>query len=82
MSKRRRLQNHIFQRFEVTIDAISARGWGQGTYIDGDQKVPVEVRGAVVGDRVVVEGRRIDSCRLQHGDTIRIGMTVLRYEVI
>ena len=28
------------------------------------------------------EGRRIDSCRLQHGDTIRIGMTVLRYEVI
>ena len=27
-------------------------------------------------------GRRIDSCRLQHGDKIRIGMTVLRYEVI
>ena len=29
-----------------------------------------------------VNGRRIDSCRLQHGDKIRIGMTVLRYEVI
>lgn len=29
-----------------------------------------------------VEGQRIDSCRLQHGDMIRIGMTVLRYEVI
>ena len=65
MSKRRRLQNYIFQRFEVTIDAISARGWGQGTYIDGDQKVPVEVRGAVVGDRVVVEGRRIEDSILQ-----------------
>lgn len=29
-----------------------------------------------------VEGARIDACRLQHGDTIRIGVTVLRYEVI
>lgn len=65
MSKRRRLQNYIFQRFEVTIDAISARGWGQGSYIDGNQVVPVEVRGAVVGDRVVVEGRRVEDSILQ-----------------
>lgn len=65
MSKRRRLQNYIFRRFEVTIDAISARGWGQGVYADGDQKVPVEVRGAVVGDRIVAEGRRVEDSILQ-----------------
>lgn len=29
-----------------------------------------------------VNGQRIEACRLQHGDMIRIGMTVLRYEVI
>ncbi len=29
-----------------------------------------------------VNGKRIASCRLQHGDKIRIGMTVLQYEVI
>ncbi|MDD6383678.1 FhaA domain-containing protein [Mitsuokella sp.] len=29
-----------------------------------------------------VEGERIATCRLQHGDTIRIGVTILRYEVI
>lgn len=65
MSKRRRLQNYIFKHFDVVIDSMSARGWGQGTYWDGEQKIPVEVRGAVPGDCVCVEGRRIEDSILQ-----------------
>ena len=66
MSKRHRLQNYILRRFEVTIDSISARGWGQGTFLgEGERRIPAEVRGALPGDVVLAEGRGIDKGMIQ-----------------
>lgn len=66
MSSRRRLQNYIFKTFEVTIDTMSARGWGQGAFKNEDgRSIPVEVRGALPGDRLIAEGRKVDDSMLQ-----------------
>ncbi len=65
MSKKHRFQNYINQQYELEIVDISARGWGRGSFVDGKHQVPVEVRGALPGDIVVVEGRRIEDSTLQ-----------------
>lgn len=66
MSKRRRLQSYIMQQFEVTITDMSARGWGQAMFYDEEgREIPVEVRGGIPGDRLLVEGRRIENSILQ-----------------
>ena len=65
---RNKLQNYIHQEFEVAIDALSARGWGQGSFIDelhNQKKIDVEVRGALPGDIVRVEGRHIENSMVQ-----------------
>ena len=65
MSKRHRFQNYIMQRYELRIEEMTANGWGRGYFMDGAHRVPAEVRGAVPGDRVIVEGRRVEDSVLQ-----------------
>lgn len=66
MSKRHRLQNYLQKTFEVTIDGIDARGWGQGRFEDeSGRAVAVEVRGALPGDVVLAQGRHIEKSVLQ-----------------
>ncbi len=66
MSKRSRLHSFIMQEFEVSIDDISSRGWGRGSFYNEEGKeIPVEVKGAIPGDVVIAQGRRIEDSRLQ-----------------
>ena len=62
---RRKLQNYVHQEFQLIIDGLSTRGWGQGIFVDGDKSIDVEVRGALPGDVVKVEGRHIENNMVQ-----------------
>ena len=55
----------IMTRAELTISGLSLRGWGQTEIIVGDRPVRVEVRGALPGDRVLAEYRRIEQGGLE-----------------
>ena len=55
----------IMMRAELTISGLSLRGWGQTEIIVGDRPVRVEVRGALPGDRVLAEYRRIEQGGLE-----------------
>ena len=66
MSKHHRLQSYIMQRFEISFDDISSRGWGRGSFLDEKGKlIEVEARGTLPGDTAIVEGRKIEDSRLQ-----------------
>ena len=62
---RNRLQNYIHQEFEVSIQSLTARGWGQGSFVDNNRTIQVEVRGALPGDIVRAEGRHIENSMVQ-----------------
>ena len=65
MSRRHRLQNYILKQFEVHIDSLSARGWGQGSFEDEGRRYDIEARGALPGDDIIAEGRHVENSMIQ-----------------